>query len=253
MPATHRGTVATLQPEARTTISRETITHVEMVTMKREDAQDRGNLRQLGEFKTINDITTTLTSIEIDYQPGEIATVQYTYGGGTDNTQANPGDITGAVGIGGSSETWELDVKLRPVSIVRLPKYERVSDADKKVLAAMIQFGLIDNEGNEIRRFLSSDGLANQCANLIEQEGITSFESPFYTLRRTRINSSANPPSNIGKIDDPGSPAPPLSDGENWLLVGARGKYAGNKWIELITEWESSGGGRPWNTTVYRG
>jgi hypothetical protein len=251
MPATHRGTVASLQPEATTSISRETISHIETVTMKREDAQDRGNLRLLGEFKTVNDITTTLSNIEIRYLPGELAEVQYTYSGGTDNTQVNPGDLTGAVGIGGSSETWELDVKLRTVSLIRHPRYATVSDSDKRVLAAMIQFGLIDSEGNEIRRFLSNSGLANQCANLIELEGITSYEAAFYSLRRTQFNSSDVPLPRIGKISDPGAPAPPIAAGENWLVIGYRGKYAGNKWTELVTEWESSGGGLGWDNGLY--
>jgi len=250
MPATHRGTVATLQAEATTSISRETISHIETVTMKREDAQDRGNLRLLGEFKTVNDITTTLSNIEIRYLPGELAEVQYTYSGGTDNTQVNPGDLTGAVGIGGSSESWELDVKLRPVSILRHQKYSGLSQSDKRVLSAMIQFGLIDSEGNEIRRFLSSSPLASQCADFIES-GVISVEYPIYSVRRARYNTSDNPPTNVGRIDAPGMPAPSLPAGENWLLVGARGKYAGNKWVELMTEWESSGGRAPWEPTLY--
>lgn len=249
--ATQLGTITTLQPEATTTISRETVTHVEIVSTTRDAAQDRGNLRLLGEAKVVNDVTVSLSSIQIRYLPGELADIEYTYTGGTDNTQLNPGDLTGAVGIGGNSESWDLDVKLRPVSLLRHPRYNSVSDADKRVLSAMIQFGLIDNEGQEIRRFLSSDGLANQAANLIEQDGITSYEAPVYTLRRTQLNSSATPPSNPGKINNPGSPAPPLPSGENWLLIGARGRYAGTKWTELITEWESSGGGGAWNNGLY--
>ena len=255
MSASQLGTIDTLLPDAVTTLTRDAITHVETVQTTRAKAQDRGNLRALGTVKTVNDVGLALSSIEINYMPGELAQIKYTYGGNINNTQVNPADNNNSTinpsFFGASSQSFDLDVKLRTVSILRHKRYKDLSADNKRVLAAMIQFGLIDENGRTTRRLLdASDAKARECANFIEA-GVVSFEAPVYTLRLTEINTYSKPSNYIGRINEP-----PLTisipTGENWLLVGARGKYAGGQWTELVTEWESSGGSASWDDTLYK-
>ena len=208
MAATHLGTIESTQPTGTTQIDENGMTHTIVRQMSRAMARDINTHIAPGKPVTVMDNTLYLRSIGIADEAGDLSQVTYTYFaprvypvGGV----CGPDSIIGPGSTTEDSAKTEIDVVLEPVSIFRHPRYKNVSAADKRVLAAMVQFGPIDDQGQQTRRFLSSDSAADECADKIE-DGTLSYLAPSLVMRHTEFNirwgQEPDVGSKLGKRDN---------------------------------------------------
>ena len=209
MAATHLGTITSTLPAGSTQIDENGMTHTIVRQMSREMARDINTHIDPSSPVNVMDSTLYLRSIAIADEPGDLAQVTYTYFaprvypvGGI----GGPGSIVGPGTTPEESAKTECDVVLEPVSILRHPRYKnRLSASDKRVLAGMIQFGPIDSEGRETRRFLSDSVVAAEVADKIE-DGTISYLSPSLVVRHTDFNirwgQEPDVGSRLGKKDN---------------------------------------------------
>ncbi len=252
MAATHIGTISTTNPGSTTQVSGTSgVTHVVIKTMSHEDARAPTSHPLLGSSLNVQGSVVTLINYSIVYEPGETAQVTYNYGQAVSSDSpevqngslAYPGRLPSSV-----TEFFELDASMEQKSILRHPRYADLSESDKQVLAAMLQMGVLDADGNPRRDDLSASTLAEECANKIES-GVTSYLAPKWIWRYRKLNTSWTIPARLGKIANPHGPAPNIAG--NWLFTGV----SGNGWeggaLELTATWESSPEGDTWDTDLY--
>lgn len=253
MAATQLGTIAQTAPGATTEYSADGITHNVIKTMEKAVAETRSNHPQFGSTLNVQDAVVRLASFSITYEPGELAVVNYRYVGNDGGNTADPNN--GQVGLPiGPSESYELDVSLEQQSILRWAalKYPNISIADLGVLRTMIQNGLKDANGSEVRNQLSAQASATGAETVADkiQEGVTSYLAPVYVWRRKRSSASWQPAANIGRISTPIGPYPNIQ-GINWLYMGATASGTGQTADQLTDTWQSSPFGDTWDTDIY--
>jgi hypothetical protein len=210
MAATQLGVIKTQSPEGNTAITSEGVTHTITKTMPVDEAYDINTHTQATFPIEIMDSTLYIQSINIDRQPGQIAQVTYNY---KSSAGVFPvGGVTGPGGVVGPQPSarnlprYEYDAVVEPVSILRLDKFSRLSRDDLRVLTTMIQSGPMDSDGNAIRRFLSGDTNAEECADLIE-DGVVSKLAPSLIVRITHTDKSwGQAPVGAAKLGDLSSP-----------------------------------------------
>lgn len=202
MAATHLGTITSTLPAGSTQIDENGMTHTIVRQMSREMARDINTHIDPSSPVNVMDSVLYLRSIAIADEPGDLAQVTYTYFaprvypvGGI----GGPGSIVGPGTTPEESAKTECDVVLEPVSIIRHPRYKNLAAADKRVLAAMIQFGPIDSDGNETRRFLSGDSAAEECADKIE-DGTLSYLAPSLVVRHTEFSVRWGQEPDVSKL-----------------------------------------------------
>lgn len=254
MAATQLGTIAQTAPGATTEYSADGITHNVIKTMEKAVAETRSNHPQFGSTLNVQDAVVRLASFSITYEPGELAVVNYRYVGNDGGNTADPNNgVTGAVGIGGQ-ESYELDVSLEQQSILRwaVIKYPNISLADLGVLRIMIQNGLKDANGSEVRNQLSAQASSSGADIVADkiQEGVTSYLAPVYVWRRRRSSASWQPAATIGRISTPIGPYPNI-EGINWLYMGATASGTGQTADQLTDTWQSSPSGDTWDSYIY--
>lgn len=249
MAATLLGLIDTYAPGAQTEIDAVTgITLVRNRTLTASEAYDLNAHPAIGSAISHLNSTLTLRKISLRTVEGGMVEAAYNYANSAELSNPNT-DPAGGVGIGGAAESYDLDVSLEAVSVLRwgFAKYT-ISRADQRVLAAMVQFGPLDTDGNQIRRFLSGDTDADTIANKIE-DGEISVLSPVYVWRVRRTGASWNISYRIGKISQPPGPAPAI-DG-NWLFMGATASGLENRAAEMQLTWQSSIAGDSWDSDFY--
>lgn len=253
MAATQLGTITQTAPGATTEYSADGITHTVIKTMPKEIAETRSNHPSFGSTLNVQDAVVRLASFSITYEPGELAVVTYRYVGNDGGNTADPNNGQSGMPVG-AQESYELDVSLEQQSILRwaVVKYPNISIADLGVLRVMVQNGLKDSNGADVRNQLSAQAAgsgAEIVADLI-QEGVTSFLAPVYVWRRRRSSASWQPADTIGKISTPVGPYP-NTQGINWLYMGATASGAGQTADQLTDTWQSSPSGDTWNRYIY--
>ena len=209
MTASHLGTIKTQTPEGNTSITEEGLRHTVTRTMPLADAYDVNTHTDASRPIIVMDSTVYLQSITITREAGELASVTYEYfaprvyavGGIT-----GPGGVVGPQPSSRNLPRFDYDAVVEPISILRLDKFKRLSKDDLRVLTTMIQSGPMDSEGNAIRRFLSGDTVAEECADLIE-DGVVSKLAPSLVVRITHTDKSwGQAPVGAAKLGDLSAP-----------------------------------------------
>jgi hypothetical protein len=209
MTASHLGTIKTQTPEGNTSITEEGLRHTVTRTMPLADAYDVNTHTDASRPINVMDSTVYLQSINITREAGELASVAYEYfaprvypvGGIT-----GPGGVVGPQPSSRNLPRFDYDAVVEPISILRLDKFKRLSKDDLRVLTTMIQSGPMDSEGNAIRRFLSGDTVAEECADLIE-DGVVSKLAPSLVVRITHTDKSwGQAPVGAAKLGDLSAP-----------------------------------------------
>ena len=209
MTASHLGTIKTQTPEGNTSITEEGLRHTVTRTMPLADAYDVNTHTDASRPINVMDSTVYLQSINITREAGELASVTYEYfaprvypvGGIT-----GPGGVVGPQPSSRNLPRFDYDAVVEPISILRLDKFKRLSKDDLRVLTTMIQSGPMDSEGNAIRRFLSGDTVAEECADLIE-DGVVSKLAPSLVVRITHTDKSwGQAPVGAAKLGDLSAP-----------------------------------------------
>jgi hypothetical protein len=209
MTASHLGTIKTQTPEGNTSITEEGLRHTVTRTMPLADAYDVNTHTDASRPINVMDSTVYLQSITITREAGELASVTYEYfaprvypvGGIT-----GPGGVVGPQPSSRNLPRFDYDAVVEPISILRLDKFKRLSKDDLRVLTTMIQSGPMDSEGNAIRRFLSGDTVAEECADLIE-DGVVSKLAPSLVVRITHTDKSwGQAPVGAAKLGDLSAP-----------------------------------------------
>lgn len=253
MAATHHGTINTTTSGAQTQVSGSSgVTHSVIKTMTHEEARAQTSHPLIGSSIIVQGSVVSLLNFQITYDPGSTATVVYNYGRsvGSDSNEvqngnlAYPGRLPSAV-----TEFFELDASMEQKSILRHPRYLELTEADRQILGAMIQLGVIDADGNARREELSTKARANECADKIES-GVTSYLAPKWVWRYRKLNSNWSVDRGLGKISDPYGPAPTING--NWLFTGVTGNGWEGGALEMTATWESSPEGDEWDTDLYQ-
>jgi hypothetical protein len=107
-----------------------------------------------------------------------------------------------------------------------------------------------DDQGNKLRDKVES-ARGKEALSKIER-GQTSYYSPRVTWKESWVRDKAVKAAelnDIGNIDDPNGPAPPLAGGRNWLLNGATQTQDG-KSFRIEMEWLASDRGG-WDAEIY--
>ena len=134
-----------------------------------------------------------------------------------------------------------------------LLSHKRYKELPAKELEALqlIQSGKDkDDQGNKLRDKVESQR-GKEALNKIER-GQTSYYSPRVTWKESWVRDKAVKAAelnNIGKIDEPLGPVPPLAGGRNWLLNGATQTQDG-KAFRIEMEWLASDRGG-WDAEIY--
>jgi hypothetical protein len=256
MTSTQLGVIKTQTPEGTTSITAEGLRHTVTRTMPLADAYDVNTHTDASRPINVMDSFVFLQSINITREPGEVAMVTYEYfaprvypvGGIT-----GPGSIVGP--SGGQQEQLNrisYSCVLEPVSLLRHRRYQNLAQEDLRVLAAMIQNGPIDSDGNETRRFLSGDTVAEECANKIEQ-GKTSYLAPSIVARATYFGGRWNDRrgvSHLGKTDGPPTELPG-SSGFDFILASVDADGTNEGVDSYTTVWQSAPNGEEWDRDLY--
>ncbi len=253
MPATHLGQIDLYSPGAQTIIDATSgISLTRLRTMPAAAAYDLNAHPAIGSTITHLNSTLTLRKISLRTQEGEMVDCAYDYANSAElsNPNTDPGGGSGEI-TGAGAESYSLDISLEAVSVLRwgFRKYAIARD-DKRVLAAMLQLGPIDADGNQLRRFLSGDTDAELIADKIE-DGKVSLLSPVYVWKVRRTGASWNITNPIGKIGTPPGPVPTLPGGGNWLFMGATASGLVNRAAEMELTWQSSIADDTWDADFY--
>lgn len=259
MSATHLGTIKTTNPGAQTNSSvTEGVTHTIIKTMSHVEAASPTSHPALGSGISVLGSVAFLINIGITYEPGEVATVIYNYGRAVASDDSNlsvslntdfgtRGNVSATPR--GPTEFFESDCSLEQVSILRHPRYKSIPEADKEILGAMIQNGVLDNDGLPRSRNLSIFKKTKECAEKIIN-GQVSYLAKKYVWRQRRLNVNWAAGPTLGKISNPAGPAP--NHKGNWLFVSVSGSGTRDKADELTFTWESSPEDDEWDEDLYK-
>lgn len=252
MAGTKLGTIKTLIPGAQIQVGRTSVTYTLPKSMPTADALDPTQHPALGSILVILGNAVALNSITIANEEGGMSTVNYDYVGSTEQpeTPATPPDVMGNFKRENATPPrFELDVTSEAISILRAPYFAGISEADKTVLAAMIQNGPIDSDGNQISRFLSGDARATEASTFIK-EGIVSFNASSLVWKEVSYNQKwSSVPKEVGFIFPPPGPVPDI-DG-NWILHGLSASGFEDQAETVTRTYLSSLPGETWPTELY--
>jgi hypothetical protein len=257
MAATQLGVIKTQAPEGTTSITEEGLRHTVTRTMPVADAYDVNTHTEASRPLAIMDAIVYLQSINITREAGEIATVAYEYFA----PRVYPvGGITGPNGVIGPQPSarnlprYEYDAVVEPVSILRLDKFSKLSKDDLRVLTTMIQSGPMDSDGNAIRRFLSDDTNAEECADLIE-DGVVSKLAPSLVVRITHTDKSwGQAPVGAAKLGDRSSPDSLLAGSGlfDFILTGISASGTADGMDTFTETHQSAPFGINWDRRIYK-
>lgn len=253
MSASHLGTIKTLIPGAEITVSRSGVTVTIPKSMSHADALDPTQHPPIGTVLQIMGHQTTLDSFSIVKDDGQLATVNYNYIGTNSgqNVEAVIPENPGPPGFnrnGNAPARYDLDATTEAVSILRHPRFAGITDADRNILARMIQEGVIDADGVDLSLSLSLDPKTLKMSALIK-EGIVSYEAAALVWRKTVFNVNWTNVLLPGFIIIPPGPVPDIEG--NWILAGFTGTGYEDLAETLTATYKSSIRGDEWDETLF--
>ena len=134
------------------------------------------------------------------------------------------------------------------MSILRHPRFAGITDADRNILARMIQEGVIDADGVDLSLSLSLDPKTLKMSALIK-EGIVSYEAAALVWRKTVFNVNWTNVLLPGFIIIPPGPVPDIEG--NWILAGFTGTGYEDLAETLTATYKSSIRGDEWDETLF--